>query len=246
MSTEQYLDDVIKQDGAAHITLIDPDAGSPSAASEIAEAAAKAGSSAIMIGGSVGASGDVLDETLRAIKEVTDLPTILFPASAAGISRYADSIFFMSLLNSRDVGYLITNQMIGAKAVLDYGIEPIPMAYIIVEPGGTAGWVGDAKLIPREKPELAVAYSLAGKFLGMRYTYLEAGSGAADPVPPEMIRAVKRAGCETLVVGGGIRSAASARAAAEAGADIIVTGTAVEETSEIQRTITEFVNAIKK
>jgi len=207
MSTEQYLDDVIKRDGAAHLTLIDPDAGSPSAASEIAEAAAKAGSSAIMIGGSVGASGDVLDETLRAIKEVTDLPTILFPASASGISRYADSIFFMSLLNSRDVGYLITNQMIGAKAVLDYGIEPIPMAYIIVEPGGTAGWVG---------------------------------------VPPEMIRAVKRAGCETLVVGGGIGSAQSARAAAEAGADIIVTGTAVEETSEMHRTITEFVNAIKK
>jgi phosphoglycerol geranylgeranyltransferase len=217
MSTEQYLDDVIKRDGAAHLTLIDPDAGSPS-----------------------------VDETLRAIKEVTDLPTILFPASASGISRYADSIFFMSLLNSRDVGYLITNQMIGAKAVLDYGIEPIPMAYIIVEPGGTAGWVGDAKLIPREKPELAVAYSLAGKFLGMRYTYLEAGSGASDPVPPEMIRAVKRAGCETLVVGGGIGSAQSARTAAEAGADIIVTGTAVEETSEIQRTITEFVNAIKK
>ena len=266
ITVEQHLDYAIERDGAAHLTLIDPDAQAPSAASSIAEAAAKAGSSAIMIGGSVGASGDILDETLRAIKEVTDLPTILFPSSACGLSKYADAVFFMSLLNSRDVNYLIGNQVAGAKAVMGYGIEPIPMAYLIVEPGGTAGWVGDAKLIPRAKPELAVAYSLAGRFLGMRYTYLEAGSGASDPVPQEMIRAVKSAGCETLVVGGGIRDAETARAAASAGADIIVTGTAVEEASDmqsvigseiehgteseietqIQKTISKFVNAIKR
>ncbi len=246
MSVEQYLTDVITTDGAAHLTLIDPDAQAPSEASGIAEAAATAGSSAIMIGGSVGASGDLLDETVRAIRSVTDLPTILFPASACGICRYADAVFFMSLLNSRDMNYLIGNQMLGAKVVLEYGIEPIPMAYIIVEPGGTAGWIGDAKMIPRDKPELAAAYSLAGTFLGMRYTYLEAGSGADEPVPPEMIHAVKSAGCGTLVVGGGIRDRETARAAVRAGADIIVTGTAIEETSDIQTTITEFVHAIKK
>ena len=244
MKVEQYLDDVITRDGAAHLTLIDPDAQEPSAASDIARAAEKAGSSAIMVGGSVGASGGILDLTLRAIREAADLPRILFPSSACGLSRYADAVFFMSLLNSRDVNYLIGNQMLGAKAVLEYGIEPIPMAYLILEPGGTVGWVGDAKLIPREKPELAVAYSLAGRFLGMRYTYLEAGSGAADPVPPEMIRAVKSAGCKTLVVGGGIRDEKAARAAVVAGADIIVTGTAIEEASEVERTIAGFVDAI--
>lgn len=246
MNVEQYLNGVIKKDGAAHLTLIDPDAQPPSAAASIAEAAAKAGSSAIMIGGSIGATGGVLDETLRAIRAATDLPTILFPANVCGLSRYADAVFFMSLLNSRDVNYLITNQMLGAKTILKCDIEPIPMAYLIVEPGGTAGWLGDARLIPKTKPELAVSYALAGKFLGMRYTYLEAGSGAAEPVPPEMIRAVKSAGCGTLIVGGGIRDVQTAKAAAKAGADIIVTGTAVEETSDIRTTITEFVQAIRR
>ena len=246
MRIEQYLNDIMKNDGAAHLTLIDPDAQDPTEASDIADAAAKAGSDAIMIGGSVGASGDILDKTLRAIKTAADLPTILFPSGACGLSRYADAVFFMSLLNSRDPNYLITNQMLGAKAVLEYGIEPIPMAYIIIEPGGMAGWVGDARLIPRNKPKLAAAYALAGTFLGMRYVYLEAGSGASEPVPLEMISAVKSAGCGTLVVGGGIRDAEAAKAAVSAGADIIVTGTAIEEATDIQTTITEFTDAIKR
>ncbi|HIE30839.1 MAG TPA: geranylgeranylglyceryl/heptaprenylglyceryl phosphate synthase [Methanosarcinales archaeon] len=246
MRIEQHLENIIKKDGAAHLTLIDPDAQDPMVASDIAEAAEKSGSSAIMIGGSIGASGGILDETLRAIRTATDLPTILFPSGACGLSRYADAVFFMSLLNSRDPNYLIINQMLGAKAVLEYGIEPIPMAYIIVEPGGMAGWIGDARLIPRKKPKLAVAYALAGKFLGMRYTYLEAGSGASEPVPPEMINAVKSADCGTLVVGGGIRDAEAAKVAVKAGADIIVTGTAIEEATDIQTIITEFVDAIKR
>ncbi len=246
MRIEQYLNDIMKNDGAAHLTLIDPDAQDPTEASDIADAAAKAGSDAIVIGGSVGASGDILDETLRAIKTAADLPTILFPSGACGLSRYADAVFFMSLLNSRDPNYLITNQMLGAKAVLEYGIEPIPMAYIIIEPGGMAGWVGDARLIPRNKPKLAAAYALAGTFLGMRYVYLEAGSGASEPVPTEMIGAVRSAGCGTLVVGGGIRDAEAAKAAVSAGADIIVTGTAIEEAADIQTTITEFTDAIKR
>ncbi len=246
MRIEQYLNDITKKDGAAHLTLIDPDAQDPTEASDIADAAAKAGSDAILIGGSVGASGDILDETLRAIKASTDLPTILFPSGVCGLSRYADAVFFMSLLNSRDPNYLITNQMLGAKAVLEYGIEPIPMAYIIIEPGGMVGWVGDARLIPRNKPKLAAAYALAGTFLGMRYVYLEAGSGAAEPVPRGMIGAVRSAGCGTLVVGGGIRDAEAAKAAVSAGADIIVTGTAIEEATDIQTTITEFTDAIKR
>ncbi len=246
MRTEQYLNDIIEKDGAAHLTLIDPDAQDINEASNIAGAAAKAGSDAIMIGGSVGASGDILNETLRAIKTAADLPTILFPSGACGLSKYADAVFFMSLLNSRDPNYLITNQMLGAKAVLEYGIEPIPMAYIIIEPGGMAGWVGDARLIPRNKPKLAAAYALAGTLLGMRYVYLEAGSGASEPVPTKMINTVKSAGCGTLIVGGGIRDANAAKAAVSAGADIIVTGTAIEEATDIQTTITEFVDTIKR
>ena len=101
------------------------------------------------------------------------------------------------------------------------------MAYIIIEPGGTVGFVGDARLIPRRKPELAVAYALAAKFMGMRMVYLEAGSGADSPVPAGMVALVKKAlGDVLLIVGGGIRSGAAAAELVAAGADLIVTGTA--------------------
>ena len=181
------------------------------------------------------------------IKEQVDVPTILFPGNAGGVSTHADAIFFMSLLNSRDINYITTNQVMGAPIVYKSGIEPISMAYIITEPGGTVGWVGDAKLIPRNKPELAAAYSLAGKYMGMHYTYLEAGSGANKPINPKMIGMVKHAlGDNMLIVGGGIRDGATAKVSAMAGADMIVTGTIVEETDDVRNKIEELVSAIKK
>jgi len=120
------------------------------------------------------------------------------------------------------------------------------MAYIIVEPGGTVGWVGDAKLIPRDKPELAAAYALAGKYFGMRMVYLEAGSGAGDPVPPKMVAATKRAiGDALLIAGGGIRSGDAARRLVEAGAEIIVTGTGVERSEDVEAFVREITSAMK-
>ena len=83
-----------------------------------------------------------------------NVPTILFPGSSAGLSKYADAVFFMSLLNSRDLGYVITNQVLGAPLVYRSQIEPISMAYLIVEPGGTVGWVGDAKRFPKRSLKL--------------------------------------------------------------------------------------------
>lgn len=247
MQVEAHLQKIIDQDGKVHLTLIDPASQTPERAAEIALAAVEGGTDAIMIGGSTGASGILLDETVIRIKEKVTVPTILFPGSSAGLSRYADAVFFMSLLNSRDLGYVITNQVLGAPLVYKSQIEPISMAYLVVEPGGTVGWVGDAKLIPRKKPEIAVAYALAGKYLGMHYTYLEAGSGADTPVNPEMIGIVKRAlGENKLIVGGGIRDAKAAKLCVSAGADMIVTGTVVEEVSDITAKVSEIVSAIKR
>jgi phosphoglycerol geranylgeranyltransferase len=247
MQVEEYLDKIAESEGTVHLTLIDPASQTPDQAAEIAHAAALGGTDAIMVGGSTGAGGVLLDQTLLKIKEKTDKPTILFPGNASGVSKHADAIFFMSLLNSRDINYITTNQAMGAPVVYKSGIEPISMAYIIVEPGGTVGWVGDAKLIPKRKPELAVAYALAGKYLGMHYTYLEAGSGADSPVTPEMIGAVKHVlGNNKLIVGGGIRDGEAAKMCALAGADMIVTGTILEESSNVTAKIEELVSAIKK
>ena len=124
------------------------------------------------------------------------------------------------------------------------GIETIPMGYLIIEPGGTVGWVGDAKPVPRNKSDLAVAYALAAKFLGMRVIYLEAGSGADSHIPLDFIMKVKKATNLMVIVGGGIRTAEDAREVRDAGADIIITGTVVEETDDAYKKIKELTDAI--
>jgi len=225
---ERYIHEKLERE-KLHFVLLDPDDVKPETAGRIAEMGEEIGVDAVMVGGSTGAEGEVLDGVVKAIKESSSLPVILFPGSHGGISRYADAIFFMSLLNSRNPFFITGAQALGAFQVKRYGIEPIPMAYLIIEPGEAVGWVGDAKPIPRHKPKIAAAYALAGQYLGMRLVYLEAGSGAPRPVPPELISLVKRVIDVPLIVGGGIRSGAHARAAVKAGADIVVTGTAVEK-----------------
>lgn len=246
MGVEDRLNRIVEKDGAVHLTLIDPDSQAPEVAARIAQEAQSGGTDAIMVGGSTGATGVTVDKTVQAIKSACSLPVILFPGNASGLSESADAVFFMSLLNSRDVNYITTNQAIGAPMVYRQGIEPISMAYIVIEPGGAAGWVGDARLIPRNKPKLAVAYALAAKYLGMHYIYLEAGSGADRPVPVEMVAAVKKAiGTNMVIVGGGIRDGATAHERVQAGADMIVTGTIVEEVRDVKGKIEELVSAIK-
>ncbi len=233
--------------GAGHLTLIDPDSQSPEEAARMARAATEGGTDAIMVGGSVGAAGVLLHETVKKIKEQTDLPVILFPSSVAGLCENADALFFMSLLNSRSPAYIVENQALGAPLVLRYGLEPLPMAYIIIEPGGTVGYVGDARLIPRRKPELAAAYALAAKYMGMRLVYLEAGSGADSPVPTKMVALVKKLiGDVLLIVGGGIRSGAAAAELVAAGADLIVTGTAVEKSQDVASFVSEMTTCIRR
>ncbi|MBR4217112.1 MAG: geranylgeranylglyceryl phosphate synthase family protein, partial [Candidatus Methanomethylophilaceae archaeon] len=119
-------------------------------------------------------------------------------------------------------------QVMAAPYLKKLGIETISMGYVIVEPGMKVGEVGNAKVVKRDEIDLAVAYGLAAEMYGMSLFYLEAGSGADRPVPPEMIRAVKKAISIPLIVGGGIRTPEAAAAAREAGADVIVTGTLLE------------------
>jgi len=241
----EHLKNIISRDGAAHLTLIDPAKQTPMAAGEIASDAAEAGTDGIMVGGSTKVGGKLLDETVLSIKKATHLPVILFPASEVGVSRHADAIFFMSMLNSRDPYFITGAQKLGAPLVKLFKLEPLPMAYLLVEPGGVAGKVGKADLIPHDKPELAVAYALAAQYLGMPFVYLEAGSGVDRPVPVEMVRAVDEATDVTLIVGGGIRTPEAAAERVRAGADIIVTGTLVEHAKDRKLKILEIVKSIK-
>jgi phosphoglycerol geranylgeranyltransferase len=227
------------------MTLIDPEDDPGEHAALIATAASKAGSDAIMIGGSTGYTRTDLDRTLAAIHKAVRLPIILFPTSANLLSPKADAIYFMVMMNSRDIRFLSREQMMGAPLVRRMGIEPISMGYIIVEPGMKVGEVGSADPVARRDPATAAAYGLSAQYLGMDCVYLEAGSGAPEPVPPSMIRLVRRTISIPLLVGGGIRTPAAARAAARAGADIIVTGTAVERSTDPYRKLAALVAAVK-
>jgi len=229
-----------------HFSLLDPDKQEPKVAGSIAKTAEKAGSSAIMVGGSTLLSQEQVDETVKEIKKQSSLPVILFPSGARFISKYADAIFFMSLLNSRNLGYVIREHVKGAPFIKNSGIEPISMGYVIVEPGMTAGKVGEVDLIKKEDIDSAVGYALAAQYLGMDFFYLEAGSGAPSPVSNEMISAVKNCIDIPLIVGGGITDAQTARQKVKAGADIVVTGTKLEQEKNLSKVLGKIINAIKE
>jgi phosphoglycerol geranylgeranyltransferase len=244
-SVERYLLEKIDAENSIHITLIDPEKVTPAQASRTASKARACETSAIMIGGSTFVSTTHLDGVVKAVKRTVEIPIILFPNNVSGISRHADAIWFMSLLNSVDPYFLIGAQILGAPLVKKYGLEPLPLGYIIVGEGGTAGVVGRAITIPYNKIDLVAAHALAGQYLGMRFIYLEGGSGAKDPVPPEMIRTVKRFIDVPLIVGGGIKSREQALATASAGADIIVTGNVVEQTG-IRKRVSGIIEGIRR
>ncbi len=243
---EAYLLSKIKLDGAIHFSLLDPEEVSPHEASEISREAEKAGTTAIMVGGSTVTDSKIVDVTVKAIKSSTKLPVILFPNDVAGLSRYADAVWFMSLLNSSDPYFITGAQAAASKLIKQYTLEPLPLGYIITGSGEAAGLVGKAKPIPHEKPGLAVNYALAAQYLGMRFVYLEAGSGAKEKVPSEMINLVKNAIEIPLIVGGGIKTGGDAGQAVAAGADAVVTGTIVEETESVENKISELVQSIRK
>ena len=242
---EQYLIDSINKQGAIHLTLLDPEKVTRSSAKALAKAIDKSGSAAIMIGGSTAVSVYHTDEVISTIKKQTKIPVIIFPNDLVGISREADAIFFMSLMNSMNPYYITHAQALGAPLVKRYGLEPIPMGYVIVgDRGAAAAFVGQVNPIPFDKPSLAVIYGMAAQFMGKRFFYLEAGSGVERPISREMVAAVSEQIEIPLVVGGGIRSPKVARQIVKAGAQIIVTGTLVEKASpEVLRRV---VRSIKK
>ncbi len=222
-----------------HFSLLDPDPKKLNTEDivELVSMLEKFGTSAFLVGGSSGIRKDILDARVCAIKDNTSLPVILFPGNAEdGISKYADAILFMSLMNSRTPLWITGMQASGAFVVRETGLEAIPLGYIIVEPGMKAGKIGKAAIIKQKDRRKAASYALAAQYLGMRFVYLEAGSGAAKPVPPEMVMEVSSAVDIPVIVGGGLRTPEAVRERLVAGASIIVTGTVIEKTHAKQRT----------
>ncbi len=183
----------------------------------------------ILLGGSTGISPEKMGAAAAAVKRAVRVPVVIFPEGPGSLAREADAVLFMSLLNSRRIDLVVRAQAKAAPLVRHLGLEPISLGYLVVAPGMRVGEVGEVDPVARDDLESAVGYALGAEYLGMRFLYLEAGSGAPSPVPTELLRAVRAVCSIPLIVGGGIRTAADARGLLDAGADALVTGTITEE-----------------
>ena len=178
------------------------------------------------------------------MKSQTKIPVILFPGNITGVCLAADAILFSSLLNSDNPYFITEAQALGALSVKKYNIEPLPTGYLIIGEGTTAWFVGRARGVPHDKSGIAVMYSLAAQYLGMRFLYLEAGSGAKQGVQPQMVAQEKL--WRNTYCRWGIRDAATASEIARAGADIIVIGTMIEKEANWELKLSSILGAIVK
>jgi phosphoglycerol geranylgeranyltransferase len=184
----------------------------------------------ILVGGS-SHSPLAVTQLVNALKKAIDLPVVLFPGNSAQLAAQADAILFLSLLSGRNSDYLIQHQVDAVPALMQLDIEVISTGYLLIESGHETSVerISQTKPIARNQVDLAVHTAKAGEYLGSKLIYLEAGSGAQFPVPVDMIQAVSKAIAVPLIVGGGLRSQREIQAAFQAGADIVVIGTAFEE-----------------
>ena len=241
---ESHLKSRLATEKTLLFILIDSEVSKPESARNLARMVEAAGAAAILVGGSSAIDQIGITNVVKAIKESVNTPIILFPGNVTGVAPGADAILFTSLMNSENPYFITQAQALGAPSVLRYGLEPIPTAYLIIGSGTSAWFVGSARGIPPEKPQIAAAYSLAAQFMGMRAVYLEAGSGSAASVPPAMIKAVRAIFDGLLIVGGGIRDAETARRISLAGADAIVIGTILEKEGGLER-LREMADAVR-
>ncbi len=249
--TEKYIYEKLEEKGALLFSVIDPvDYDTPEHGIKTAIGAAEGGADAILIGGSTGAQGELLEVVSKGIKDKVDVPVILFPGNIATVTRNADAFYFLSMLNARNPYWITQVQTVGAPLIKQLGIEPLPVGYIVVAPGGTVGWIGDANLVPREKPKIASALALAGQYLGNRFIITDVGSNPQSfgegPVPFEMIKEVKKTIDVTYIVAGGIQNGDDLRNTIKAGADIVQIGTAIEKSDQAKSKTEFFAKTIRE
>ncbi len=230
MKVFPYLKDIAVKKGAGYLLLVDPDKIEGEKLAEFSDICRDAGVDAFLIGGSLLTKGD-LSETIEIIKSRTNIPAIIFPGGVEQLSPLADAVLYISLISGRNAEQIFGKHVLAAPIIKQMGIEPISCGYMLIESGKTttAEYISGSRPIPRDKPEIALSTALAAEYIGMKSVYLEAGSGAENSVPAEMIQLVSSQVNIPVIVGGGITTANEAREKVESGASFIVTGNYFEE-----------------
>lgn len=227
---EQQLLDRRSEVGPLWAVLLDPDSLPPQELAATAREVQDAGADLLLVGGSSAAPG-VFEAGMKAIREQSTLPVVLFPGSYHQVVAGAHGILFQTLLSGRNPQYLAEEQVKGAPRVLAHGIEPIPTAYLLIESGvpTTVQKVSATQPLDRDDHERVLHHVWAARMMGMRWVYLEAGSGAQQPVPVELVQRVLSEGGVNLIVGGGLRTPEAIRERAALGPAMIVTGNVLEQ-----------------
>jgi len=213
--------------------LLDPDKAKGDSLRNLLNIAEECRIDFILAGGSL--TFNNIDNLIDTIKESCPIPVILFPGNLLQLTHKADLILLLSLISGRNPELLIGNHVVAAPFLKDIRSKLIPVGYILISCGKKTSveYISQTEAIPSDKPEIAVATALAGEMLGLGMIYLEAGSGASGPVPPDIIRSIRENISVPLIVGGGIRKKDQIRDIFNAGADIIILGNGCENNPDL-------------
>lgn len=200
----------------------------------------------IFMGGSL-VINDNLDALILQIKQICQIPVVLFPGNPSQLSRHANALLYLSLISGRNPELLIGQHVISAPAVRQSQLEILPTGYMVIDGGAptTVSYISNATPIPADKDDIAMCTAMAGEMLGKRVIYMDAGSGAKRPISESMIQRVASNIRIPLIVGGGIREPEKAYLNCKAGADVIVVGNAIEKGEAVVKEIADAVHSIQ-
>jgi phosphoglycerol geranylgeranyltransferase len=237
---QKFLQETKKQGKKSWAILIDPDKSSEAVCLQLLDylhSSATYLPDFFFVGSSLLLAQENLENIVNLLKKHTQIPIILFPGNYNHLVTTADAVLLLSLISGRNPDYLIGQHVLAAPLLKKYGLEVIPTGYILIDGGKqtSVSYISNTTPIPPEKQDIAVCTALAGQFLGLQTLYLEAGSGAVNPVPPTLIKAVSSQVALPLIVGGGIRTGESFYQALYAGADVVVTGNILEKNPKISK-----------
>lgn len=234
MKLQKLFLDSISQNKKLFAVLIDPDKATETHLESLLTQCNQYKADVILIGGSLVTTGN-LAKAVGFCKAHTQIPIVLFPGNLHGMDAKADALLFLNLISGRNADFLISQQVMAAPLLKHTPLEVLSTSYILIDGGceTTASYISNTKPIPANKPDIAAATALAGQYIGHKCTFLDAGSGALNPIDAAIIKAVKNEISLPLLVGGGIKTPEQAIQAWQAGADVVIVGTAIEKNTSV-------------